>query len=221
MRAVPALRAHAAGRTGEAFASPVGEREVTAARVLVAVGARPSLPELPGHRARHDLRRGAGGRLPPARAAGGGRRRLYRARARQHLQRAGLEDHADPARRPALARLRARPAPASDGRGRGARRAPCGTRPWSSGIERARRLRCACTPAAARSRSTRCIYATGRSPVPQTARPGPARSMGVAPATQRHRRRRRRLPQQRPRHLRRRRLQRPCRHGAGRHGRST
>ena len=35
-------------RDGEAFVVRVGEEEVTAARVLVAVGARPSLPELPG-----------------------------------------------------------------------------------------------------------------------------------------------------------------------------
>ncbi|MGD9509438.1 MAG: glutathione-disulfide reductase [Geminicoccaceae bacterium] len=35
-------------RDGEAFVVQAGEREVTAARVLVAVGARPSLPDVPG-----------------------------------------------------------------------------------------------------------------------------------------------------------------------------
>lgn len=40
--------ARIAGRSGDGFTIAVGEREVTAARVLVAVGARPSLPELPG-----------------------------------------------------------------------------------------------------------------------------------------------------------------------------
>ena len=85
----------------------------------------------------------------------------------------GVEDHADPARRPAPARLRARPAPASDGRGRGARRGPVERDPGRAASTRAAGRRCGCTPAAAPSRSTRCIYATGRSPVPQTAGLGP------------------------------------------------
>lgn len=41
-------RAHLLGRAGEGFRIAVGEQEVTAARVLIAVGARPSLPDVPG-----------------------------------------------------------------------------------------------------------------------------------------------------------------------------
>ena len=60
-----------------------------------------------------------------------------------------------------------RPAPASDRRDRGARRDHAGTRPWSSGSSAP--ARAAWSPAAARSRSTALVYATGRRPVPQTA----------------------------------------------------
>ena len=49
----------------------------------------------------------------------------------------GRAHHPDPARRPALARLRAGPAPAPHRRGRGPRRALCGTRPVVERIERA------------------------------------------------------------------------------------
>ena len=74
-------------------------RKVSAGTILIATGAHPVVPDVPGRRARHHLERGVPSRAD-AEAGGDRRRRLYRQRVRRHLPPVQLPRDAGQSRRP-------------------------------------------------------------------------------------------------------------------------